>query len=99
MSSTGDNPLDPPTGGPARLAHETAEKLKGMAGNVAEAVGDVASRTGESAPDVGSLVQGSLDESAGFLRRQLRERPAVVVAATALAAFVVGLALGRKSMR
>jgi hypothetical protein len=98
MSSTGDNPLESAAGAAADIAHDTTEKLKGAAGDVASSVADAASRVAQSAPEIGARVQDSVDESMGFVRRQLRERPVVVLAVAALAALVFGYTMGRKSM-
>lgn len=98
MSSPGDSPLQSAAGAAADIAHDTTEKLKGAAGDVAATVVDVASHVAQSAPEIGSHVQDSVDESVGFLRRQLRELPVVVLATAALIALLFGFTMGRKSM-
>lgn len=99
MSSTDDSKLDGVADTAAGILRDTAEKATSIADDVSSAIGDVTSRVADSASEARSQAQHSLDESAGFVHRQLRERPGAVLVCVAVVAFVLGVAMGRKPTR
>lgn len=93
MSSPSDQVADAVTGivddARAKAAH-AAENITAMASDVTEQI-----RVG--AAEASSQAHDALDDPRGFVRRQLRDNPAVVVAVAAIASFILGAVLARKS--
>lgn len=81
-------------------ATDKAEKVKAKAADAADAVsnaaGDAANQVKKTLSDASSRGSDMLDDPTGFLRRQMRDRPWVVVGVTALLAFAVGVSAGKK---
>lgn len=99
MSSTDDSQIGSVADAAAGILRDTGKKASNIADDVSSAVGDATSRVTEAASEARSQAQHSLDESKGFVHRQLRERPGAVLACVALVAFVLGMSMGRKSTR
>ncbi|GAA3877789.1 hypothetical protein GCM10022381_20320 [Leifsonia kafniensis] len=96
MSSSDDSKLDAVADAASGILRDTAKKATSIADDVSTAIGDATSRVAESASEARSQAQHSVDESVGFIHRQLRERPGIVLAGVAVVAFMLGAAMGRK---
>lgn len=77
------------------VVDDAADKAEKVADAVSSATGDAVKQVKKTFADAGS--SEVFDDPAGFVRRQLRDRPGVVVAVVALLAFAIGVSAGKKS--
>ncbi|RZU67038.1 hypothetical protein EV379_3413 [Microterricola gilva] len=77
------------------VVDDASDKAEKVADAVSSATGDAVKQVKKTFADArGNEV---FDDPAGFLRRQLRDRPGVVVAVAAVLAFAIGVSAGKNS--
>ncbi len=81
------------------IREDASHKAEKVADAVSSATDDAVKQVKKTFSDVGSRSNEVFDDPAGFLRRQLRDRPGVVVAVAALLAFSLGVSAGKNSTR
>ncbi|AMB59816.1 hypothetical protein [Microterricola viridarii] len=77
-------------------AEDVKAKAEKTVGSVSNAASDVADQVKKTVSDASGRGNDVIEDTAGFLRRQMRDRPWVVVGAAALLAFALGLSAGKK---
>jgi len=79
------------------IVDDAAHKAEKVADAVSSATDDAVKQVKKTISDVGARGTEVLDDTAGFFRRQLRDRPGIVVAVAALLAFAIGVSAGKNT--
>ena len=77
-------------------AGQAKDKAEQAFDTVSDKAHDVADQFKRSVSEMRGRGNDPFDDPAGFLRRQVRDRPWVVIGVTALLAFALGVSAGKK---